>query len=91
MRILTGDAAHTSRIRTVGENGPTGKAVIEGFSENVDGVFKITRIRVEYHLTTKDEKAQEARDALDVYIGSCPAARSAIRCIGIKDTPEVYA
>ena len=61
------------------------RAEVEGDIENVNGVLKITQIRVEYHLTTKDEKAQEARDAFAVYIGSCPAAQSVIGCIDIKD------
>ena len=61
------------------------RAEVEGDIENVNGVLKITQIRVDYHLTTKDEKAQEARDAFGSYITSCPAAQSVIGCIGIKD------
>ena len=54
-------------------------------------MLKITQIRVDYHLTTKDEKAQEARDAFGSYITSCPAAQSVIGCIGIKDNPILHA
>jgi len=60
-------------------------AEVEGDIENVNGVLKITQIRVNYHLTTKEEKAQDARDAFSSYIASCPAAQSVIGCIGIKD------
>ncbi len=61
------------------------RADVEGDIENVNGVLKITQIRVDYHLTTEDEKAQEAHEAFASYIGSCPAAQSVIGCIGIKD------
>jgi hypothetical protein len=61
------------------------RAEVEDDIENINGVPKITQIRVEYLLTTKDEKTQEARDAFAVYIGSCPAAQSVIGCIDIKD------
>jgi organic hydroperoxide reductase OsmC/OhrA len=60
-------------------------AEVEGDIENVNGVLKITQIRVNYHLTTKEEKTQDARDAFSSYIASCPAAQSVIGCIGIKD------
>ena len=33
------------------------RAEVEGDIENVNGVLKITQIRVDYHLTTKDEGA----------------------------------
>ena len=53
--------------------------------ENVNGVLKITQIRVDYHLTTKEEKVQDAREAFASYIAFCPAAQSVIGCIAIKD------
>jgi organic hydroperoxide reductase OsmC/OhrA len=61
------------------------RAEVEGDIENVNGILKITQIRVDYHLTTKGEKAQDAREAFASYINSCPAAQSVIGCIGIKD------
>jgi len=61
------------------------RAEVEGDIENVNGVLKITQIRVDYHLTTKDKNAQDAREAFASYIASCPAAQSVIGCIGIKD------
>jgi organic hydroperoxide reductase OsmC/OhrA len=67
------------------------RAEVEGDIEDVNGVLKITQIRVDYHLTTKDEKAQEARDAFASYITSCPAAQSVIGCIGIKDNLILHA
>ena len=61
------------------------RAEVEGDIENVNGVLKITQIRVDYHLTTGEEKADAAREAFASYITSCPAAQSVIGCIGIKD------
>jgi organic hydroperoxide reductase OsmC/OhrA len=60
-------------------------AEVEGDIENVQGVLKITQIRVNYHLSAGDEKAEDAREAFASYLASCPAAQSVIGCIEIKD------
>jgi organic hydroperoxide reductase OsmC/OhrA len=61
------------------------RADVEGDIENVEGVLKITRIRVVYHLKVAREKAAEAREAFSSYIRRCPAAQSVIGCIRIED------
>jgi organic hydroperoxide reductase OsmC/OhrA len=61
------------------------RAEVEGDIENVDGVLKITRIRVAYHLKVPKEKSGEAREAMQAYLIRCPAAQSVIRCIRIED------
>ena len=60
-------------------------ADVEGDIENVNGVLKITRIRVTYHLKIPRDKANDARDALSTYLARCPAAQSVIGCIQIQD------
>ena len=60
-------------------------ADVEGDIENVNGVLKITRIRVNYHLKIPPEKAAEAREAFSSYLVRCPAAQSVIGCIDIQD------
>ena len=60
-------------------------ADVEGDIENVNGVLKITRIRVAYHLKIPRDKSKDAQDALSVYITRCPAAQSVIGCIQIQD------
>jgi hypothetical protein len=60
-------------------------ADVEGEIENVNGVLKITRIRVTYHLKIPKEKTGDARDALANYLTRCPAAQSVIGCIQIQD------
>jgi hypothetical protein len=60
-------------------------AEVEGDIENVNGVLKITRIRVNYHLKISPEKAADAREAFSSYLVRCPAAQSVIGCIQIQD------
>lgn len=60
-------------------------ANVEGDVENVNGVLKITKIRVKYHLKVLPEKAAEAKEVFSSYITHCPAAQSISGCIDIKD------
>ena len=64
-------------------------AVITGDIENVEGVLKITRINVIYSLKLPKEKSEEALEALDLYLKSCPAAQSVIGCIDITHKLEL--
>ncbi len=64
-------------------------ADVEGDIENVSGVLKITRIRVNYHLKIPKEKAAEANDAFSSYLVKCPAAQSVIGCIQIQDQLQI--
>ncbi len=61
------------------------RADVEGDIENVNGVLKITRIRVTYHLKIPPEKALEAREAFSSYLVLCPAAQSVVGCIDLQD------
>jgi organic hydroperoxide reductase OsmC/OhrA len=60
-------------------------ADVEGDIENVNGVLKITRIKVHYHLKIPEDKSGEAQDAFSNYLVKCPAAQSVIGCIQIED------
>lgn len=55
-----------------------------GDIENVQGILKITRIKVEYHLTIPKETSDDARQAFSIYLTRCPAAQSVIGCIDIQ-------
>ncbi len=59
------------------------KAVVTGDIEDVDGILKITRIHVQYHLKVPPEKAAAAREAMETYLVRCPGAQSVIGCIDI--------
>jgi len=60
-------------------------ADVEGDINNVNGVLKITNIRVTCHLKVPAGKAAEAREAFSSYLVRCPAAQSVIGCIDIHD------
>jgi len=57
----------------------------EGDIENVNGVLKITTIRVKYHLKVTEDRVADAKESLSMYIKMCPAAQSVIGCIRIDD------
>jgi len=61
------------------------RAEVEGDVENIDGVLKITTIRVAYHLKVPKEQGGDAREAFSSYLHLCPAAQSVIGCIALKD------
>jgi organic hydroperoxide reductase OsmC/OhrA len=60
-------------------------AEVEGDIEDVNGILKITRIRVGYHLKIPKEKAKDAQEVFSTYLVRCPAAQSVIGCIRIED------
>ena len=65
------------------------RADVEGDIEDVDGVLRITRIRVRYGLKAPPGKASEAREAMGSYLTKCPAAMSVRGCIALEDTLDV--
>jgi organic hydroperoxide reductase OsmC/OhrA len=60
-------------------------ADVEGDIENVNGVLKITTIRVKYHLKVPEDKVADAKESFANYITRCPAAQSVIGCIKLED------
>ena len=65
------------------------RADVEADIEDVNGVLKITRIRVTYHLKVARDKADQAREAMSKYLKHCPAAQSVVGCIDIQDRLEI--
>ena len=65
------------------------RADVEGDIEDIDGVLRITRIRVAYTLFVPPGKTGEAREALKTYITRCPAAMSVRGCIEIIDSADI--
>jgi hypothetical protein len=65
------------------------RADVEGDIEDIDGVLRITRIRVAYTLSVPPGKADEARDALKTYITRCPGAMSVRGCIELIDSAQI--
>ena len=54
---------------------------MEGDIEDVDGVLKITRIRLRYRLRIPSGSREKAERALAVYAEKCPAYQSVKGCI----------
>jgi organic hydroperoxide reductase OsmC/OhrA len=64
-------------------------AYVEGDIEDIDGVLRISRIRVAYKLKVTAGKTEEAREVFADYIKGCPAAMSVRGCIDIVDSLEI--
>jgi len=65
------------------------RAAVEGDIRAVDGVLRITDIRVRYTLMVPPEKEDDARRSFENYIEKCPAAQSVTGCIRIAHELEV--
>jgi hypothetical protein len=65
------------------------RADVEGDIEDVDGVLRITKIRVKYTIKVPAGKAGDAREALAAYIEKCPGAMSVKGAIEIIDSAEI--
>lgn len=65
------------------------EAHVEGDIEDVDGLLRISRIRVSYGLRVPADKSEEAREAFASYIKGCPAAMSVCGCIDISDSLDI--
>jgi hypothetical protein len=75
-------ADHKIKVRTSEERY---WADVEGDVENVNGVLKLTEIRVNFHLKAPKEIHEEIKTAFSSYLHFCPAAQSVTGCIAIKD------
>ncbi len=62
---------------------------MEGDIENVDGVIRITRIRVHYHLHIPAGTRERAQRALDTHAAKCPAAVSVKDSIDIQISADI--
>jgi organic hydroperoxide reductase OsmC/OhrA len=62
---------------------------VEGDIEDVNGVLKITQIRVNFHVKVPPGKEEDAKQAFGVYLAGCPAAQSVIGCIEILDNAVI--
>ena len=60
------------------------QATVRGDIEDVDGILKVTSIKVSYSLKAPEDKWEDARDALETYLPLCPGAQSVIGCIDIS-------
>jgi hypothetical protein len=64
---------------------------VEGYIEEVDGVLKITAVRIRYRFIVPPGKRKEADRALEVYWRNCPAyqtVKDCIRCVWEAEVEE---
>ena len=61
---------------------------MEGDIENVDGVIRITTIRVHYRVAVDEDKRTGAEKALASYASRCPAYQSVQGCIEVSSTAD---
>jgi uncharacterized OsmC-like protein len=65
------------------------RAEVEGDIEDLDGVLRITRIRVRYHVRVPSGKREAVERALEVYADNCPAYQSVKGCIDVSWDADV--
>jgi uncharacterized OsmC-like protein len=64
-------------------------AEVEGDIEDVNGVLKITRIRLRYKIKAPAEKREAIERLLGHYAEACPAYQSVKGCIDCSWTAEI--
>ncbi len=64
-------------------------AQVEGDIEDVEGVLRITRIRLHYQLTIPAGTRDKAQRALESYAEKCPAYQSVKNCIACSWDAEI--
>lgn len=86
---MMGTLAAALASRKIPTNAERYQAGVEGGIEDIDGVLRITRIRVTYMLKVPAGRSEEAREVNSGYIERCPAAMSVRGCIDITDSLEI--
>ena len=85
---MTGTLGRALEVRGIPSYPDKLSSAVEGDIEDVDGVMKITRIRIHYNIKLPAGKREEAQRALDVHERGCPAAMSVNGCIAIEWTAD---
>jgi uncharacterized OsmC-like protein len=63
-------------------------ADVQGDIAEVDGVLRITDIRLAYHITIPRGTREKAERALETHADKCPAYQSVKGCIDVSWTTE---
>jgi len=64
-------------------------ALVEGDIEDLDGVLKITKIRLKYRFNLPEGAKEKAERALGVYAEKCPAYQTIKNCIDVSWTADM--
>jgi uncharacterized OsmC-like protein len=62
---------------------------VEGDIEAIDGVIRVTRMRVKYHLKIPAGKRPEAERAIAVHESRCPAAVTLRGAVAIEYSSQI--
>jgi uncharacterized OsmC-like protein len=62
---------------------------VEGDIEDVEGILKITKIRIRYQAKIPSEGREKAERALAVYAEKCPAYQTVKNCIEVSWTAQM--
>jgi organic hydroperoxide reductase OsmC/OhrA len=85
---MTGTLGGALEVRGIPSYPDKLSSAVEGDIEDVDGVMKITRIRVHYRIKLPAGKRADAERALGVHERGCPAAMSIKGCIALEWTAD---
>ena len=86
---MTGTLAGALAARQIPNHPDKVRSEVEGDIENVDGVIRITRIRVKYHLKIPQGKRGAAERAIATHERKCPAAMSVQGAIQLEYSAEI--
>ncbi|MFH1243848.1 MAG: OsmC family protein [Pseudomonadota bacterium] len=85
---MTGTLGAALDVRGIKSDGNL-VANVEGDIEEVDGVLKITKIRVRYQFKIPQGTRDKAERALETYAEKCPAYQSVKGCIYVSWEAEI--
>lgn len=86
---MTGTLGRALEVRGVPSHPEKLSALVEGDIEDVEGVMKITRIRVAYQIRVPSGKRAEAERALEVHERGCPAAMTIRDAVELEWTASI--
>jgi organic hydroperoxide reductase OsmC/OhrA len=86
---LTGTLGRALEVRGIPSYPDKLSSQIEGDIEDVDGIMRITRIRLRYRIRIPGGKRAEAERALAHHEKGCPAAMSVRGCIDVSYTADL--
>ncbi|MGF1580625.1 MAG: OsmC family protein [Gemmataceae bacterium] len=85
---MTGTLGSALEARNVPSAGNL-KAQVEGDIEDVEGVMRITKIRIKYQFTIPTGSREKVDRALETYSEKCPAYQSVKECIACSWEAEI--
>ena len=86
---MTGTLAGALAVRQIPNHPDKVWSEAEGDIEDVDGVIRITRIRIQYHLKIPKGKREAADRAVATHEQKCPAAMSVKGAIHLEYSAEI--